>query len=191
VDNLSEKTKAGVHLTTVLRDAVYSGHDEVVRILLKHAVDNNLQASVNIGSAFMTAMRNLNKNDDGVIRVLLKHIVDERLETSGRIILGAVLYNRHGVVRILMGHGTDLNVRYPSKVKRHDDGVDHFYLGPDLADPTYTSSLLDVAVKQGHQEMIEILVNAGATSDHLPKHGSSTIPPETNTKDDPDRTTST
>jgi ankyrin repeat protein len=189
---IGTRTKAGVHSATSLVSAAYGGYGVVVRILLQHIVQHNLQASVDVGEAILVAARD---GHDDIIRVLLKHVVDERLEVSvdlGKAILEAACFNRIGVVRILMAYGVDLNVRYPGKARLYV-GLNLVRLDPDPANPTCTSSLLNAAVayRYGNQDMIKELIEAGATSDHLPEHATSTTPPDMDIKDDPERTTST
>jgi ankyrin repeat protein len=95
-----------------------------------------------------------------------EHIVNELLQAGvdhGEAIMKAALEGHYGVVRILMKHGADLNVLYPGKCQ-YDDRYNTLtlYLA---AIPNFTSSLLDMAMLNGSDDIVEELLEAGANSD--------------------------
>jgi ankyrin repeat protein len=176
--------------STALIAAARCGHEKIVEILIASGADVESQGG-DIGTALIAAVYcgrgnivskllqakmgrgtiNYKTNTYGTALELAaadgdEHIVNELLQAGvdhGEAIMKAALKGHYGVVRILMKHGADLNVRYPGKCQ-YDDRYNTLtlYLA---AIPNFTSSLLDMAMLNGSDDIVEELLEAGANSD--------------------------
>jgi ankyrin repeat protein len=175
---------------TALIAAAYSGHEKIVKILIASGADLEclggefgtaliaaaycgrsnivsklLQAKMGHGTlnyknnTYETALELAAADGD-------EHIVNELLQAGvdhGEAIMKAALKGHYGVVRILMKHGADLNVRYPGKCKYDDP--EYFFTLYLAGIPNCTTSLFDMAMLNSSDDIVEELLEAGANSD--------------------------
>jgi ankyrin repeat protein len=89
--------------------AVYHGHEEVVRKLLDHCVQVDLLLDEKQGTTLTTASR---KGREGIVTLLLdrKANVNHRRLDNYTVLHLAVLWGRRGTAQILLNFGSDPNV---------------------------------------------------------------------------------
>jgi ankyrin repeat protein len=153
---------------TALQAAARNGHEEIVEILIANGADVNCYGGRN-GTALNAAVAY------GHGSIVSKLLQAGAQHVSSKAMLTAASRGLDGVVRVLMEHGADVNIRYPGRVTHHSTGLAHYkmygklprvlYSKPDQADPKCTFSLLDIAIKSGNIKLVETLIEAGATSD--------------------------
>jgi ankyrin repeat protein len=149
--------QAGADRGEAILKAAAGGHGGIVSTLLHADVDTDpLKVK---GQVYVTALEAAAQNGD-------EHIVENLLQAGvghGEAIMKAALEGHEGIVRTLMKHGADLNVRYPGKCKYDDPEYPlKLYLA---AIPNCTTSLLDMATLNGSDDIVEELLEAGANSD--------------------------
>jgi ankyrin repeat protein len=153
---VNELLQAGVDRGPAILKAAAFGHGDIMSTLLHADVDiDPLKVK---GKIYVTALEAAAQNGH-------EHIVDYLLQAGvghGEAIMKAALKGHEGIVRTLIKYGTDLNVRYPGKCKYYDPKYSTLYLA---AIPNFTSSLLDMAMLNGSDDIVEELLEAGANSD--------------------------
>jgi ankyrin repeat protein len=147
----------GGKYSTALIAAVYCGRGNIVSKLLQAKMGRGTLNYKN--NIYETALELAAADGD-------EYIVNELLQAGvdhGEAIMKAALKGHYGVVRILMKHGADLNVRYPGKCKYDDP--EYFFTLYLAGIPNCTTSLLDMAILNSSDDIVEELLEAGANSD--------------------------
>ena len=177
--DITPRNKAG---RTALRNAAYAGDTNTVRLLLARA--RELQSLEDVvrdaGPSVAVAARN---SFHEIVRMLLEHDADPNrsLDGRGHALNSALLGGNPDIARTLISQGNDLNcLTHPGDVptvvlavySEVDDASIVRLLQQRGADLNPASSEQHTALTwarlRGHQQLIDTLVNAGASEGQAP-----------------------
>ena len=157
-----------------LSNAAFRGHQRIVEILLDHGADPNAGPFRILGSPLIWAAH---RGNERIVQLLLNRGADIAAPGSsrGNALQAASMKGNEGVVRLLLEHGADVNARsgddkttalqFASRTGHKsvvlallDSGADVNAPGGQFGTPA------EVALKQGHMDIVQILRAAGSKS---------------------------
>lgn len=164
-------TISQVNQSTAIDHAVMHGNLGLVRMLLSHAVDA-------VGSPSLASLPSAARAaPETIVRPLLDHSssaygLDQRCTASA--MRKAVLAGEEEIVRLLLAHGVDINVKFQGEtafhaaIRTHNNSTIRLLLScePDIDIMSDRGMLnLHFVVKRGQMDLARLLLEAGANVD--------------------------
>ncbi|KAK0655664.1 ankyrin repeat-containing domain protein [Cercophora newfieldiana] len=150
----------GAGLTEIpLYVAAYDGNEEILKLLLKHGADVNI-----MGSWDWTPLHASYDHAD-IVQALLEGGADiDKQSQNGTVTYLASKHNQEDTLRVLLAHDPKPNLELELVYRDDSD------LGLEEAEDGMTP--LCIACKNGHVNIIKLLLENGAKADHRTKDGS-------------------
>ncbi|NKB34374.1 MAG: hypothetical protein GKR91_14885 [Pseudomonadales bacterium] len=166
LSNDADASAANRYGVTAAALAAENGNGEIIELLLTAGVDAN-QSMPEGESILMTAART---GDADTVRALLEHGADPNLREASRgqtALMWAAAENNSDAIRVMAEFGVDVHVKTNNPTRA---STRPFVYAP----PTEFSALL-FAVRAGHIEAVDALLDVGANVDDAVSDGQSAL----------------
>jgi ankyrin repeat protein len=141
-----------------LTAACLGGHKVVIELLLDQGADPDPELAGPIPHHPLSAA--IRFGDIELVQLLLEKVVDINVKTFRVALLEAVQSGVLEIVKLILGRGAELNFR--EDVGRHPDGLYFPYLWGDTGISCYTVTPLLLAIKEEHEQVVQLLAKNGA-----------------------------